>query len=158
MLWIIGQAVREIINILYFRGFTLWRHVGLSAWFAGLCPNCQATILFGQRMVMVKRNKDGKYTVMQATCFWRFHKFSLYLWFHRGQGRGKCPKITLNSVCPPENVFLAVNIIRVAHTGMTNSLVVRNVDVSEVLTRYLTTNWMKLPQNDINHCFLLTAC
>ena len=107
MLWIIGQAVREIINILYFRGFTLWRHVGLSAWFAGLCPNCQATILFGQRMVMVKRNKDGKYTVMQATCFWRFHKFSLYLWFHRGQDRGKCPKNYVKQRMSPRKRFFS---------------------------------------------------
>ena len=38
----------------------------------------------------------------------------------------------------PRKRFLAVNIIRVAHTGMKNSLVARNVDISEVLTRYLT--------------------
>ena len=43
----------------------------------------------------------------------------------------------------PRKRFLAVNIIRVAHTGMTNSLVARNVDISEVLTRYLTNKWVK---------------
>ena len=41
----------------------------------------------------------------------------------------------------PRNRFLAANIIRVAHTGMTNSFVARNVDISEVLTRYLIKKW-----------------
>ena len=43
---------------------------------------------------------------------------------------------------------------------MTNSLVSCNVDISEVLSRYLTKNGakgVKLPQNEINHCYLLTA-
>ena len=34
--------------------------------------------------------------------------------------------------------FLAVKFIRMAHAEMTNSLVARNVDISSVMTRYLT--------------------
>ena len=47
----------------------------------------------------------------------------------------------------PRKLFLVVNIIRVAHTGMTYSLVARNVDISEVLCRFLTKNrekWGKI--------------
>ena len=43
----------------------------------------------------------------------------------------------------PRKRFLAVNIIRVAHNGMANSLVAHNVDISEVLTRYLTNMGQK---------------
>ena len=43
----------------------------------------------------------------------------------------------------PIKRFLTVNIIRVVHTGMANSLVARNVDISEILSRYLTRNGAK---------------
>ena len=39
--------------------------------------------------------------------------------------------------------FLAVKFIRMAHAEMTNSLVARNVDISLVMTRYLTKNGAK---------------
>ena len=61
----------------------------------------------------------------------------------------------------PRKFFLAVNTIQVAHTGITNLLVGRNVDISEVLSRYFTKKWgkmgVKLPPNEMNHRFLLTA-
>ena len=43
--------------------------------------------------------------------------------------------------------FLAVKFIRMAHAEMTNSLVARNVDISSVMTRYLTKNGAKRAKN-----------